>query len=87
LEQNRPASFLANLAISPFIDPRHAITHSEIIIIDQSTVITESFNFIRAAEENNAENLLIIKSMELAGIYVGNWIRHKQHSEVYKPGY
>jgi phosphatidylserine/phosphatidylglycerophosphate/cardiolipin synthase-like enzyme len=31
------------------------------MIIDQSTVMTGSFNFTKAAEEKNAENLLIIK--------------------------
>jgi phosphatidylserine/phosphatidylglycerophosphate/cardiolipin synthase-like enzyme len=37
-------------------------------VIDQSTVITGSFNFTKAAEEKNAENLIISKSKELAGI-------------------
>jgi phosphatidylserine/phosphatidylglycerophosphate/cardiolipin synthase-like enzyme len=50
-------------------------------------VITGSFNFTRAAEEKNAENLLIIKSKELAGIYFDNWNRHKEHSEIYRPRY
>jgi phosphatidylserine/phosphatidylglycerophosphate/cardiolipin synthase-like enzyme len=77
------ASFLANSGITTFIDARHAIAHNKIMIIDQSTVITGSFNFTMAAEEKNAENLLIIKSKELAGIYIGNWNRHRQHSEVY----
>jgi phosphatidylserine/phosphatidylglycerophosphate/cardiolipin synthase-like enzyme len=42
------------------------------MVIDQSTVNTGSFNFTRVAEEKNALNLLIIKSRELAGIYIGN---------------
>jgi phosphatidylserine/phosphatidylglycerophosphate/cardiolipin synthase-like enzyme len=32
------------------------------MIIDRETVITGSFNFTKAAEEKNAENLLIIRS-------------------------
>jgi phosphatidylserine/phosphatidylglycerophosphate/cardiolipin synthase-like enzyme len=82
-EKYTSASFLANSGITTFIDARHAIAHNKIMIIDQSTVITGSFNFTMAAEEKNAENLLIIKSKELAGIYIGNWNRHRQHSEVY----
>jgi phosphatidylserine/phosphatidylglycerophosphate/cardiolipin synthase-like enzyme len=35
------------------------------MIIDREIVITGSFNFTKAAEENNAENLLIIKSNDL----------------------
>jgi phosphatidylserine/phosphatidylglycerophosphate/cardiolipin synthase-like enzyme len=50
-------------------------------------VITRSFNFTRAAEERNAENLLIIRSKELAGIYIENWRRHKEHSEKYEARY
>jgi phosphatidylserine/phosphatidylglycerophosphate/cardiolipin synthase-like enzyme len=57
------------------------------MIIDQSTVITGSFNFTRAAEEKNAENLLIIKSKELAGIYIDNWKKHREHSERYEGRY
>jgi phosphatidylserine/phosphatidylglycerophosphate/cardiolipin synthase-like enzyme len=48
-------------------------------------VITGSFNFSKAAEEKNAENLLIIKSKELAKRYTENWRSHREHSEVY-PG-
>jgi hypothetical protein len=43
-----------------------------------------SFNFTKAAEEKNAENLLIIKSKELAKIYIENWENHKKHSERYE---
>jgi phosphatidylserine/phosphatidylglycerophosphate/cardiolipin synthase-like enzyme len=57
------------------------------MIIDQSTVITGSFNFTKAAEEKNAENLFIIKSKELAGIYIDNWKKHQEHSERYEARY
>ena len=43
------------------------------MIIDGETVTTESFNFIKAAEEKNAENLLIIRDRELGELYVENW--------------
>jgi phosphatidylserine/phosphatidylglycerophosphate/cardiolipin synthase-like enzyme len=72
-EKYSSATFLANSRIPTFIDARHAIAHNKIMIIDRETVITGSFNFTRAAEEKNAENLLIIKSKELAAIYIDNW--------------
>jgi len=53
------------------------------MIIDREVVITESFNFTRAAEESNAENVLIIRSKDLAREYLDNWEKHKGHSEVY----
>jgi phosphatidylserine/phosphatidylglycerophosphate/cardiolipin synthase-like enzyme len=46
-------------------------------------VITGSFNFTKAAEENNAENLLIIHDKKLASLYIKNWLEHEKHSEVY----
>jgi phosphatidylserine/phosphatidylglycerophosphate/cardiolipin synthase-like enzyme len=54
------------------------------MIIDTETVITGSFNFTKAAEEKNAENLLILKNKELAKPYIDNWNGHKSHSEEYK---
>jgi phosphatidylserine/phosphatidylglycerophosphate/cardiolipin synthase-like enzyme len=53
------------------------------MIIDREVVITGSFNFTRAAEESNAENVLIIRSKELAREYFENWERHQAHSEGY----
>jgi phosphatidylserine/phosphatidylglycerophosphate/cardiolipin synthase-like enzyme len=50
-------------------------------------VITGSFNFTNAAEEKNAENLLIIKSKGLAKSYADNWHKHRQHSEPYAARY
>jgi phosphatidylserine/phosphatidylglycerophosphate/cardiolipin synthase-like enzyme len=55
------------------------------MIIDKTTVITGSFNFTKAAEEKTAENLLIIKSKELASVYIENWMKHKEHSEQFAP--
>ena len=52
---------MVNAGIPTFIDNKHAIAHNKIMIIDQSTIITGSFNFTKAAEEKNAENLLIIR--------------------------
>ena len=65
------------------IDAEHAIAHNKVMIIDGETVITGSFNFTKAAEENNAENLLVIHDKKLAGLYTKNWYEHSQHSEVY----
>ena len=43
-------------------------------------VLTGSFNFTRAAEEHNAENLLVINDPVLARKYIENWHAHEQHS-------
>ena len=46
-------------------------------------MITGPFNFTKAAEERNTENLLIIQDSELAAKYAANWKLHRQHSEAY----
>jgi phosphatidylserine/phosphatidylglycerophosphate/cardiolipin synthase-like enzyme len=72
------------MGVPTYIDSTHAIAHNKIMVIDQETVITGSFNFTKAAEEKNAENILIIKSKELAQEYLDNWTKHKSHSEKYE---
>jgi phosphatidylserine/phosphatidylglycerophosphate/cardiolipin synthase-like enzyme len=74
--------FLMNSGIPTRFDAAHAIGHNKIMIIDRETVITGSFNFTKAAEERNAENLLIIRSRELATRYSDNWRVHAIHSEL-----
>lgn len=52
-------------------------------MIDDATVLTGSFNFTRAAEERNAENLLVIRDPQLASRYLKNWTEHKAHAKPY----
>jgi phosphatidylserine/phosphatidylglycerophosphate/cardiolipin synthase-like enzyme len=75
--------FTAHAGIKTYVDDAHAIAHNKVMIIDKETVITGSFNFTKAAENGNAENLLVLRSKELAREYIQNWLRHKGHSEVY----
>jgi phosphatidylserine/phosphatidylglycerophosphate/cardiolipin synthase-like enzyme len=82
-EKYSEADFTAHAGIPTFIDARHAIAHNKIIIIDGYEVLTGSFNFTKAAEENNAENLLVIQDAALALKYTENWQRHLEHSEPY----
>jgi len=55
------ATYFHNHGMTVFIDTLHAIAHNKVMIVDGKTVLTGSFNFSEAAEENNAENLLIIQ--------------------------
>lgn len=78
------ADFVAHAKIATFIDAKHAIAHNKIMILDGQTVITGSFNFTKAAEQSNAENLLVIHDKELAEKYAANWKAHLAHSENYE---
>ena len=77
------AMFLKNSGVPVLIDSAHAIAHNKIMIIDGQTVVTGSFNFTKAAEESNAENLLVIHDPELAKLYLSNWKDHAAHSQPY----
>ena len=83
-ERYTAATFVSTAGIPTYIDSKHAIAHNKIMIIDKETVITGSFNFTKAAEEKNAENLLIIRNKNLAKVYMENWYKHKEHSEPYE---
>jgi len=75
------ATFFTNQGIPAYIDSNHARAHDKVMIIDQETVITGSFNFTKAADIQNSENVLIVRSSELAGLYRENWMKHKAHSD------
>lgn len=77
------ADFIAHAGIPTFIDAKHAIAHNKVMIIDE-VVITGSFNFTKAAEERNAENLLVIRDKTIAEKYTRNWEIHAEHSEKYE---
>ena len=79
------ATFLANEGIPTYIDSIHKIAHNKVMVIDGETVITGSFNFTKAAENGNAENLLVIThAAELAQRYTANWKDHFGHSEPFQ---
>lgn len=82
-EKYSEADFLLHAGVPTSIDAKHAIAHNKVMIIDDRTVITGSFNFTTAAEENNAENLLVIHSRDLAAEYTKNWRNHLAHSDEY----
>jgi phosphatidylserine/phosphatidylglycerophosphate/cardiolipin synthase-like enzyme len=83
-EKYSAADFAINAGITTYVDSRHAIAHNKIMILDGKILITGSFNFTKAAEEVNAENLLIIReSPGLLAKYVENFDQHKSHSDLY----
>ena len=84
ITQYSVATLLYNQGIPVFIDSIHTIAHDKIMIVDGRLVITGSFNFTKAAEEKNAENVLIVRSTELAKLYTTNWNKHLSHSTEYR---
>lgn len=55
------------------IDKMPGIAHNKVMVIDKHKVITGSFNFTRAADTRNAENVLLIDDPDIASRYLVNW--------------
>lgn len=73
-ERYTSATFIKNAGIPVVIDEQPAIAHSKVMIFDQRSVLTGSFNFTRAAQERNSENLIIIRGDEnVVRAYTENW--------------
>lgn len=64
-----------------FVDYCCAIAHNKVIIIDEHRLLTGSYNFTKAAESKNAENLLILDDATLAKSYLDNWNLHRAGAE------
>lgn len=79
------ATYLSNHDIIVMIDYIPRIAHSKVMILDNETIITGSFNFTKAAEHSNVENLLIIRNEpELVKKYIANFKIREQLSRFYK---
>jgi phosphatidylserine/phosphatidylglycerophosphate/cardiolipin synthase-like enzyme len=81
---NEQADFIVQNDVPTFIDDKHTTAHNKVIVIDGNVVITGSFNFTDQAENENAENLLIIRDKGIAGKFTANWQAHVKHSGRYE---
>lgn len=86
-------SFLLDSGLDPHIDDNHGCAHNKVLIVDNRTLVTGSFNFTRQSEEENAENLLVVQGVpELIYSYREQFLNHKVHgrkaqkSGAYKQG-
>jgi phosphatidylserine/phosphatidylglycerophosphate/cardiolipin synthase-like enzyme len=75
------ATFLANQGVPVRIDYRYAIMHDKFIVVDGETVEEGSFNFTSAAENKNAENVLVLHDPSVATKYGHEWQRLWDESE------
>lgn len=81
-ERYTSATFIANAGIPIRIDFKHAIAHNKVLVVDGHTVQQGSFNYTKAAEQSNAENVLVNwNNPKLAQVYLKDWQRHWDHSE------
>ncbi|MGH8619965.1 MAG: phospholipase D family protein [Burkholderiales bacterium] len=77
---------LRNARIEVRLDNQHSAAHNKVMVIDADTagcaVVTGSYNFTHAAEDKNAENVLVLRgNRPLCAAYRDNWRRHQLHSQ------
>lgn len=72
--------YLMRHGIPIWNDYQPRIAHNKVLIIDNQLVETGSYNFTRAAQEYNTENVVIIHSPEIASQFTQNWLKRRDHS-------
>ncbi|MBS7629295.1 hypothetical protein KEJ23_04900, partial [Candidatus Bathyarchaeota archaeon] len=60
---------LKDAGIQVRVDTNPALMHNKVAVIDGLITITGSYNWSRSAEERNNENMLILRSVEVASTY------------------
>ena len=79
------ADYCINNGIECYVDAQHEVAHNKIILIDGKLIFTGSFNFTVRAEEDNAENLVVIENKpKLQAAYEKNFKEHLSHSKRYE---
>jgi phosphatidylserine/phosphatidylglycerophosphate/cardiolipin synthase-like enzyme len=80
---------IAAAGVPVWLDDVHQSAHNKVMVIDAGTssamVITGSFNFTKAAQYKNAENVLLLGSSQgLSDAYARNWQAHLVHSQPFR---
>lgn len=76
---------LRRAGVKVLIDAEHKTANNKVILIDTHTIITGSYNYTKAAEEENAENVLIIKRhKDLFKKYLANYEKHQSHARPFR---
>lgn len=86
VEHSEQRHLLKNLMIAGVevrLDGAHETAHNKVLIVDDKAVCTGSFNFTKQSEEENAENILVIRSPDIVHQYQENWQKHYDHSEIF----
>lgn len=77
---------IARAGVPVWLDEAHQSAHNKVMVIDagrpNALVVTGSYNFTRAAQHKNAENVVFIGGNDaLVRVYAANWQRHQAHAQ------
>lgn len=82
------ATFLANQGVPVRLNGSYAIFHHKFMVIDGATLQTGSFNYSAAANNKNAENVLVLRGVPaIASTYTTEWKRLWDEAEPLAPKY
>lgn len=56
-------------------DSPSGIAHNKVMVFDQTTALSGSYNFSANAFKRNTENLIILNNKNLAQQYIQNWLK------------
>lgn len=90
--QGRASVAAINLLVNAGIEVRtidkYKIMHDKVAIIDSVTTQTGSFNYSRAAQRSNSENVVVMRNMpEVAQVYLAHWQSRWSQGQVWQSGY
>lgn len=80
------AKILHDAGIEVRINYKYSIMHNKFIIIDNKLIETGSFNYTSAAENKNAENIIILRNAEtVAKQFNAQWQQLWREGQPYNP--
>jgi phosphatidylserine/phosphatidylglycerophosphate/cardiolipin synthase-like enzyme len=76
---------LERAGVRVWLDGAHAAAHDKVVIVDAAlpgaTVITGSYNFTRAAQRSNAENVVVLSgNRAVTDRFLANFEKHRSES-------
>ena len=75
---------LARAGIQVRTDRKHKLFHNKYAILDHNQTLTGSANFTRNADEQNAENAVIIDDPETNRAFRADFTHHWEHADPYR---
>lgn len=82
-DRNSSADSLVRAGIKTYFDTKHSVARNSVVIIDETQVLTGSFDFSKSSDDATPDNLLIITDPAISGKYLENWRSHASHSNQY----
>src|SRR5262249_52346324 len=77
----------AQQGLAPLHDMQSTSAHNSVILIDSSILLTGSFDFTRQADEEHADNLLVVGGYpEVVAAYRKTFLQLKTHGQEFRSG-